>query len=116
MSWLARIDEDRDGDIPIAAVDGEIDGSNVGELAERVHAMLTNRTQALVVDLARTRYVDSAGINLLFSLGAELDQRQQRLLLVVPPSSPVARMLAITGVDATVATYPTRDAAIAAAT
>jgi anti-sigma B factor antagonist len=115
MSWLARIAEDRQGEIVIASVEGEIDSSNVGEIAERVRAMLTNRSDALVVDLERTRYIDSAGINLLFSLGAELTQRQQGLHLVVAPSSPIARMLAITGLDAIVATHPTRAAAISAA-
>jgi anti-sigma B factor antagonist len=115
MSWLARIVEDRHGEIAIAAVEGEIDSTNTDEIAGRVHAMLTNRTDALVVDLERTRYIDSAGINLLFALGAELQQRQQQLHLVVAPASPIARMLTITGLDATVATHPTRAAAIAAA-
>jgi anti-sigma B factor antagonist len=115
MSWLARIVEDRDGEIAIATVEGEIDSSNVDEIADRVQAMLTNRSEALVVDLERTSYIDSAGINLLFSLGAELAQRQQEMHLVVAPTSPIARMLAITGLDSTVATHPTRAAAIAAA-
>jgi anti-sigma B factor antagonist len=115
MSWLARIVEERHGDVPVAAVEGEIDGSNVDELAARVQTMLTNRTHALVVDLERTRYIDSAGINMLFMLGAELDQRQQRLHLVVAPTSPIARMLSISGLDATIATHSTRDAALAAA-
>ncbi len=115
MSWLARIVEDRHGEVAIAAVEGEIDASNVGELADRVRTMLTNRNEALVVDLEHTRYIDSAGINLLFSLGDELHQRQQQLHLVVAPTSPIARMLSITGLDTTVATHPTRDAALAAA-
>jgi anti-anti-sigma factor len=115
MTWLARIVEERHAEIPVAAIQGEVDSSNVGEIADRVHAMLTNRTEALVVDLQRTSYIDSAGINLLFLLGAELDQRQQRLHLVVDPASPIARMLSITGLDAMVATYSTRAAALAAA-
>jgi anti-anti-sigma factor len=115
MTWLARIVEERHGDIPVAAVEGEIDSSNVQELAERVHGMLTNRTEALVIDLERTRYIDSAGINLLFTLSSELDQRQQRLHIVVAPTSPIARMLSITGLDATVATHSSREAALAAA-
>jgi anti-anti-sigma factor len=115
MSWLARVVEERHGDIPIAAVEGEIDGSNADELAERVHTMIANHTHALVVDLERTRYIDSAGINMLFMLGAELDQRQQRLHLVVQRESPIARMLSIAGLDATIATHSTRDAALAAA-
>ena len=115
MSWLARIEEERHGETPVAAVVGEIDSSNVSEIADRVHAMLTNRTEALVVDLERTTYIDSGGINMLFALGSELAQRQQRLHLVVDPASPIARMLTITGLDATVATYATRGAALAAA-
>jgi anti-anti-sigma factor len=116
MSWLARIVEDRHGEVAIAAVEGEIDASNVSELADRVRMMLTNRSEALVVDLERTSYIDSAGINLLFSLGDQLRQRQQELHLVVAPASPIARMLTITGLDATVATHATRDAALEAAT
>jgi anti-anti-sigma factor len=114
MSWLARIVEEREGEVAIAAVEGEIDSSNVGELAGRVRAMLTNRSEALVVDLAQTSYIDSAGINLLFALGTELRERQQELHLVVSPTSPIARMLTITGVDATVATHATRAAALQA--
>jgi anti-anti-sigma factor len=116
VSWLARIDEERHDDIAVAVVDGEIDRSNVGEIAERVRSMLSNRSESLVIDLERTRYIDSAGINMLFSLGAELASRQQRLLLVVAPGSSIARMLSITGLDATVPTHPTRAAALADAT
>lgn len=115
MSWLARIVEERHGEIPIAAVEGEIDGSNVSELTDAVQTMLTNRSEALVIDLARTTYIDSAGINLLFTLRTEMAQRQQRLHLVVAPASPIARMLSISGLDATVPTHATREDALAAA-
>jgi anti-sigma B factor antagonist len=113
VSRLARIVEERHGQVAIAAIEGEIDSSNVGEIAGRVRAMLTNQSEALVIDLEHTTYIDSAGINLLFSIGAELDGRQQRLLLVVAPQSNIARMLSITGLDAAVPTYPTRAAALA---
>jgi anti-anti-sigma factor len=116
MSWLARVVEELHGEVAVAAVEGEIDSSNVGEIAERIRAMLTNRSLALVVDLGQTTYIDSAGINLLFTLGSELNARQQRMLLVVAPGSGIARMLSITGLDAAVPTHLTRDAALAAAT
>jgi anti-anti-sigma factor len=115
MSWLARIIEAWHDDVAVAAVEGEIDSSNVGEVAERVRAMLTNRSTALVVDLERTRYIDSAGINLLFALAAELKDRQQRLLIVVAPGSSIGRMLSITGVDTIASTHHTRADALAAA-
>jgi anti-anti-sigma factor len=102
VSLLARVVEQHQGDVPIAAVEGEIDASNAVEVRERIRALLTNRSRALVVDLTHTSYVDSAGINLLFALGAALAERQQKLHVVVPPSSPISRVIAITGLDATV--------------
>jgi anti-anti-sigma factor len=112
MSPLARVSEEHVGDIAIAVVDGEIDASNARAVGDRLRESLTNRSHALIVDLAATSYVDSAGINLLFALDLELRQRRQHLRLIVPPQSPIARMLAITGLDDAVATHATRDAAL----
>ena len=108
-------DLDHTGDVVVARIDGEIDSSNVAEIGRRLRETLTNQSMALVVDLAFTSYLDSAGINLLFALGAELRKRQQRLHLCVPAASPIARMLAITGIESAMTVHDTRDAAVAAA-
>jgi anti-anti-sigma factor len=115
MSELARVSEEQHGNVAVAVVQGEIDASNRDALSHRLRAMLTNRSLALVVDLSATTYLDSAGINLLFEIGNELRERQQRLLVVVAEPSPIARMLAITGLNAAVPTHPTLDSALAAA-
>jgi anti-anti-sigma factor len=115
VSLLARVSEESHGEVTVAAVEGEVDASNAPELGDRLRATLTNRSMALVVDLSATTYLDSAGINLMFALAADLGERQQRLLLVVPPAAPIARAIAITGLDATVRTHPSRAAAVAAA-
>jgi anti-anti-sigma factor len=112
MSPLARVVDEQQGETAIAAIDGEVDASNAREIGERLHASATNRTHALVVDLSRTTYLDSAGINLLFELDLELRQRRQELHVVVPPSSPVARTLTITGFDVAVPTHGTREVAL----
>jgi anti-anti-sigma factor len=112
---LARLTEDTDGDIRIAMIDGEIDASNTGDLAAGLRSLVTNRSGALVVDLIATTYIDSAGINLVFALAAELRQRQQRLFLAVAEDSPIARMIAITGLGEAVPVLPTQDAARRAA-
>jgi anti-anti-sigma factor len=112
MSWLATVTEERDGDLPIAVIDGEIDASNAGEIAERLRQLLTNRSVALVVDLTGTTYLDSAGINVLFELGTELHDRQQQLHLVVAPKAPIARAISLTGLDAAFPAHATRAAAI----
>jgi anti-sigma B factor antagonist len=102
----------RDG-VPVAAVDGEVDASNAPELGAELRELVTNRSMLLVVDLGPTQYLDSAGINLLFSLSEELRSHQVVLRVVVDPDSPVARMLALTGLDRTTSTHPTVAGALA---
>ncbi|MBE2317328.1 STAS domain-containing protein [Solirubrobacter sp. CPCC 204708] len=112
MSELARVDVEWHGDFPVAVVTGEIDASNVAEVGAAVRGLVTNQSSVLVVDLTPTTYLDSAGINLMFSLGDELRSRQLSLRLVIAPDSSIARMLKITGLDKTYPTFPTVEAAL----
>ena len=112
MSLLARVSDERVGAVTIARIEGEVDASNATEIGERLRASLTNHSAALIVDLGATTYLDSAGIDLLFALAQELHRRRQQLHLVVVPESPIARLLAITGLDPAVATHETRAAAV----
>jgi anti-anti-sigma factor len=109
---LAQVRVDWHADVPVAAVDGEVDASNAGEVGADLRALLSNRSTDLVVDLSPTRYLDSAGINLLFSLGEELAARQLKLRIVLAPGSPVGRMVGLTGLDRAHATYGTVDEAL----
>ena len=115
MSLLARVTEESRGEEPVAvaAVAGEIDASNTLHVGDSLRSMLTNRSTALVVDLSGTTYLDSAAINLFFRLAGDLRQRQQRLLLVVPGTAPIARAIGITGLDTAVPVHGTRDDALA---
>ncbi|MBB4662262.1 STAS domain-containing protein [Conexibacter arvalis] len=112
MSSLARIVVEQHGAFPVVAIEGEVDASNATEISRSIDAALSNHSIALVVDLTETGYLDSAGINLLFALGARLRDRQQRLLLVVDPASPVARIVAISGLAVAERTEETRAAAL----
>jgi anti-anti-sigma factor len=113
MTPLARVAVEWHGDTPVAAVDGEIDASNIADVAAALRNLVTNRSSELVVDLTPTDYLDSAGINLMFALGDELRARQLTLRLVIAPGSPIARMLAITSLDRVHPTYPTVAEALA---
>jgi len=112
VSRLARITDEHHGAVPVVAIAGEIDASNAEEIAERLRAALSNRSETLVVDLSDTTYIDSAGLNVLFELSVALQERQQQLHLVIGQPSPIARMVTIVGLDATVPTHPTRAAAL----
>jgi anti-sigma B factor antagonist len=113
MSLLARVVEERGDEVSIAAIEGEIDTSNVHEVGARLRGLLTNRSTELVVDLTETGYLDSAGINMLFELAGELANRQQRLRIVVPAGTPTLRMLTIAGLVGTIPTHETRADALA---
>jgi anti-anti-sigma factor len=107
MSTLARLEDEWHDEIPVARLQGEVDASNVKEIGDRLRSLMSNRSVALVIDLSGTTYLDSAGINVLFALADELRGRQQRLALVVPDGSPIARMISLTGLDQTVPVRPT---------
>lgn len=112
MSTLFRVEDEWHGDVPVAAVHGEIDASNTSDLAQRLRSLLTNHAESMVVDLAATTYIDSAGINLLFALGKEMRGRQQRLAVAVGEGSPIVRMLKITGLEQTIPLCPSVAAAL----
>jgi anti-sigma B factor antagonist len=113
MTPLAEVRTSRHGDAVVAEIVGEVDASNTPEIAGDLRELVSNRSTRLVVDLSPTRYLDSAGINLLFSLGEELRAHQVQLRLVVDPESPVARMLTLTGLDKANATFDALSSALA---
>jgi anti-anti-sigma factor len=112
VSTLAQVVAERRGELMIARIEGEVDASNAAWTGTRLRALLTNHSDALAVDLSGTTYLDSAGIALVFALASELRVHQQQLRLVVADGSPIARMVALTGLDKSVPTYPTLEAAL----
>jgi anti-anti-sigma factor len=108
---IARILEEHRGDYEVARIQGEIDASNVAWLETRLNGLLDNQSHGLIVDLADTTYLDSAGIALLFGLASALRRHQQELRLVVIETSPIARMVALTGLAAAVPTHASLEAA-----
>ena len=77
----------------VASVSGEIDGSNAGEVRRAVADNVPASARQLIVDLADTSYIDSAGVELIFELARRLGARRQTLRLVVPADSGVRRVL-----------------------
>ena len=115
MREIARVEVETHGSVPVARIDGEIDLSNAGAIGDRLRGLLSNRSEALVVDLGPTTYLDSSGITLLFGLGEELRRRQQELHVILPDASPLRRVIGIAGLDRAVPTHATLEAALAGA-
>jgi anti-anti-sigma factor len=112
MTPLGDVRAEWHGETPVGAVHGEVDASNVAEVGVALRGLVSNQSSVLVVDLSHTAYLDSAGINLMFSLGDELKSRQLSLRLVIAPHSAIERMAKITGLDRVFPTYVTVEDAV----
>ncbi len=100
MSTDADIALEREGDVLVAHLRGEVDMTNAPLVREELTSSVPNDALALVIDLTDTRYLDSAAIELLFELSRRLGRRRQELRLVVPADSPLRRVLTLTDVGA----------------
>jgi anti-anti-sigma factor len=106
--------ERRDG-VPVMRPREDIDAANAAALRERLADSVEDGIDRLIVDLTETRYVDSAGIDMLFRLSELLRQRRATLLLVIPPESNLARLAEIVGLSRAMPVHPTVEAALGAA-
>jgi anti-sigma B factor antagonist len=106
--------EDTLGDTVIATVAGEIDGSNASEVRRAVAERVPSTARSLVIDLTRTAYVDSTGVELLFELARRLSSRRQTFTVIVPPGSGVRRVLELCDIGSVGSLVETREQALAA--
>jgi anti-sigma B factor antagonist len=104
--------ESHDG-VVVARVDGEIDLSNAGAIRASVLQQMRNDEVGLALDLTGVRYLDSAGIQIVYELRRLLETRGQQLVLVVPGESLIKRTLDLVGASSTMAIVATLDAALA---
>jgi anti-sigma B factor antagonist len=112
MSELASVLVERQGDVQIVRLAGEVDISNAARLEEDISDAMPNDAAALVLDLSETGYLDSAGIRMLFELAQRLEGRRQSLAVVVPPDSLVRHSLVVTELEQAVQMHDSLDAAV----
>jgi anti-sigma B factor antagonist/stage II sporulation protein AA (anti-sigma F factor antagonist) len=111
MSDLASFAADRESDIVVGVLSGEIDLSNATALEHTINEAVPNDVRGLVLDLSALTYIDSSGIRLLLSLAGSLRWRGQDLVLAVPEGSQCRRVLSIAGIDGTVQLETTAEGA-----
>lgn len=88
------------------ALSGEIDLANIGTVEAELLGAITNQLVDVVVDLTDLSYVDSAGLRVLFQLAARLETLQTAFHLVVPPDSPVRKVIDLSGIAAIASVEP----------
>ena len=101
----------RDGSI-VARLSGEVDMSNAAYVRDQLLASIPNDALALVLDISACRYLDSAAIEVLFDVSRRLGRRRQELRLVMPPDSPLRRVIELTEVHTAAPVYESLEAAI----
>jgi anti-anti-sigma factor len=101
--------------VPVVRPHEDIDAANAAALRERLADTVDPRTELLIVDLSETRYLDSAGIDMLIRLAELLRQRRSTLALVIPPESNLARLAEIVGLGRAIALHESVEAALGAA-
>lgn len=88
------------------AVSGEIDLVNAATLQDELLPLITNQVASVTLDLADLAYIDSAGLRLLFNLGARLETLQIAFALLVPVDSPVRRVIELSGIASIASVQP----------
>jgi anti-anti-sigma factor len=102
---------DRQFDVPVARLQGEVDLARVPALRAALAGAVAPGDPGLVVDLTAVDYLDSAGVHLLHELARTLAGRGQGLRAVAR-DAPVVRILEIVSLEAVL---PLDDSVAAAA-
>lgn len=109
---MSPLDLERIDGVPIARVKGDVDAANAAVSEHQLPRQLGPAASALIVDLSETRYLDSAGIDMLLRLGERLYHRRAKLILVIPDESQLKRLALIVGLADAIAIHPTIAAAL----
>ncbi len=100
--------------IVVARTSRDIDAANAETVRMRLAEAVDERTQALVLDLSDSYYVDSAGIDMLFRLAALLADRRNELRIVLPEDAPLRRLAEIVGLPSVIGLDSDVEAAVVA--
>jgi anti-anti-sigma factor len=103
--------DSRDGSV-VARLSGEVDMSNAGYVRDQLLASMPNEAVALVLDISGCRYLDSAAIEVLFDVSRRLARRRQELRLVMPPDSPLRRVIELTEIHTAAPVFQSLDDAL----
>ena len=111
-SQIHSLELERVDGVAVAVLSGEMDMSNATPVRQRIAEFVTQDDDALILDLSGLSFIDSAGLHAVFGLSAVLQEKRQRLVLIVPRGSQVERTLEVVGMPGTISTHIDRDAAM----
>ena len=101
--------------VRVVTVPEEVDITNAPGLQTALLQAAADGSPALVVDMTRTRFCDSAGLRVLMDAHKQAVAEGRAVLLAVPATA-VLRVLEITGIDQVIPSFASLDEAVAHAT
>ena len=102
------------GGVAVVAAPEEIDITNAATLRAALLQAAVPRNGTLVVDMSRTQFCDSAGLNVLVRAHQRARAEGREVLLVITTVT-VLRIFAVTGIDHLIPTFPSLEEALAPA-
>jgi anti-sigma B factor antagonist len=100
--------------VAVVSLPAEIDISVADQVREDLLSVLNRGPAALIVDMGKTTFCDSAGLHALVRAHKRAEASHADMRLVVTARA-VQRVLTITGVDRLIAVVPSVSSALAAA-
>jgi len=89
----------QDDGVVVARLAGEIDLVNVPAIAAALRAGVPQDAIGVAVDLSGVRYLDSAGVQMLFQLAIDLATTRKGMVVSLAPDSPLRTLLKITNLQ-----------------
>jgi anti-anti-sigma factor len=93
---FGRVEITSDDRLIVATVRGEVDLSNALAITDEIVEACGSRR--LILDLSEVSYLDSSGVRMLFDLGRRCAVDDQTVAVLVPPGSPINKLLEVTHV------------------
>jgi anti-sigma B factor antagonist len=108
------VDEASTGGLGVVVAGGEIDYAASPLLRERIGRHIKAGTRHLVIDLSGATFIDSTAIGVLLAAVGSLHAACGGTLVVVCVDERVLKILEISGLQAAIAVYRTREDALSA--
>ncbi|HEY1277600.1 MAG TPA: STAS domain-containing protein [Thermoleophilaceae bacterium] len=113
MSAFPELQVERHDLVPVVTLSGDVDITIASELRTALLGAVDNSDPGLVVDLSGVRYLDSAGVNLLFELADSLGVRRLAFALVLPGGGLVERVITLVDLGSVARIERTMEEAVA---
>lgn len=105
------ITSQQQGNVSIIAVQGRVDGFSAPELETALQEVIKAKRYKIVVDLAETEFMSSAGMRALLKARMDTQDKKGELRLAAPTTF-ILDSLKLVGLDKLFKIYDTRDAAL----